>query len=244
MTEKRPPAKRHVLVAARVLWTVTTFLAVQTLACALAALPVTFFWRWLLGAIPLTSMRLAAMAAAGLVPSYIAFAILLSIVSPLLLRALAWQTPRDVAVRIADFEWPLLHWIRYGASLHVVRVIAGTWFRGTPLWTLHLRLAGARLGRRVYVNSLHLADYNLLEFGDDVVIGEGAHVAGHTVEGGVLKTAPVRLGRGVTIGVDSMIEIGITIGDRAQIGAMSFVPKHAVLPGDVVYAGTPAAPIG
>ena len=68
------------------------------------------------------------------------------------------------------------------AATHIVRVFAGVLFRGSPIWT-DLRLAGARLGRRVYINSLAMADYNLLEFGDDVVIGEDVHVSGHTVEG-------------------------------------------------------------
>lgn len=43
-------------------------------------------------------------------------------------------------------------------------------------------------------------DHNLLDFGDGVVIGANVHVSGHTVEAGVVKTAPVRPGRGVTVG--------------------------------------------
>ena len=70
---------------------------------------------------------------------------------------------------------------------------AGTLFRGTPLWTSHLRLSGARLGKRVYVNTLSISDYNSLECGDDVVIGGAVHQSGHTVEAGVVKTARVRL---------------------------------------------------
>ena len=106
-----------------------------------------------------------------------------------------------------------------------------------------MRLAGARLGQRVYVNSLAVSDYNLLECGDDVVIGGSAHVAGHTVEQGVVKTARVRLGDRVTIGIGSVIEIGVEIGPDAQVGAMSFVPKFAKLPGGATYVGVPAEPI-
>ena len=146
-------------------------------------------------------------------------------------------------MRIADLEWKLLTWVRYGASIHLARVLAGTVFRGTPIWTAHLRLNGARLGKRVYVNSLAVSDYNLLEFGDDVVIGGDVHLSGHTVEGGVVKTARVRLGRNVTIGLGSVIEIGVEIGSDAQVGALSFVPKHSKLSGGVTYVGAPAAPI-
>lgn len=140
-------------------------------------------------------------------------------------------------------DWPLLQWARYGASIHVVRFIAGSLLRGTPLWTAHLRLSGARLGRRVYVNSLSVSDYDLIECGDDVVIGGGVHMSGHTVEAGVVKTARVRLGNNVTIGLGSVIAIGVEVGSNAQIGALSFVPKYARLPGGVVYAGAPAVPL-
>jgi carbonic anhydrase/acetyltransferase-like protein (isoleucine patch superfamily) len=116
-------------------------------------------------------------------------------------------------------------------------------FRGSPIWTAHLRLHGARLGRRVYVNSLSVSDYNLLEFGDDVVIGADAHLSGHTVEGGVVKTAALRLGRNVTIGLGSVIEIGVDIGPECEIGALSFVPKHTKLEGGAIYVGIPATRI-
>ena len=62
-----------------------------------------------------------------------------------------------------------------------------------PYWTAHLRLGGARLGKRVLVNSLSVSDYNLIECGDDVVIGGAVHLSGHTVEAGVVKTARVEL---------------------------------------------------
>lgn len=90
-------------------------------------------------------------------------------------------------MRISDMEWRLLRWIRYAASLQVVRPIAGSLVRGTPLWTAHLRLCCARLGKRVYVNSLFVSDYNLLECGDDVVIGALSFVPKHTtLAGGIV----------------------------------------------------------
>jgi acetyltransferase-like isoleucine patch superfamily enzyme len=179
----------------------------------------------------------------AIVPTYVAFALCLLVVSPVGVRLVRWHTPSNAEMRIAEMGWPLLGWARYGASVHVARIVAGTLFRGTPLWTLHLRLHGARLGKRVYVNSLSVSDYNLLECGDDVVIGGGVHLSGHTVEAGVVKTARVRLGNNVTIGLNSVIEIGVTVGSNSQVGALSFVPKHAELKGGVVYAGAPAVPI-
>lgn len=179
----------------------------------------------------------------AIVPSYFLFAIMLLLISPLLIRLAGWRTPRDAEMRIAEMDWRLLHWVRYAASNHLVRALAGTLFRGSPLWTFHLRLAGAKLGKRVYVNSLSLNDYNLLEFGDGVVIGAGVHLSGHTVEAGVVKTAAVRLSHNTTVGLSSVIEIGVETGTQCEIGALSFVPKRTRLKGNAVYAGIPAIQI-
>jgi carbonic anhydrase/acetyltransferase-like protein (isoleucine patch superfamily) len=75
------------------------------------------------------------------------------------------------------------------------------------------------------------------------VIGANVHLSGHTVEAGVVKTARVRFGDRVTIGLGSVIEIGVEIGSDSQVGALSFVPKHTRLEGGVVYAGAPAVPL-
>ena len=227
----------------RMTWTATTLLIVQGFVCGVALLPAVMILSFILRIAGSNRVVQVVLVSLALMPAYVLFALCLMMVSPLAVRLLGWRTPPDASMRIADIDWPLLSWVRYLASLHLVRVVAGTLFRGTPMWTLHLRLAGATLGRRVYVNSLAVSDYNLLECGDDVVIGGSAHMAGHTVERGVVKTARVRLGDRVTIGLGSVVEIGADIGPGAQIGAMSFVPKYAKLPGGVVYVGVPAVPI-
>ena len=231
------------VVAWRIAWTVASLVTVQTLVCGVSAAPVVLIWYWLVSVTASAPIARLALFSVAIAPSYVLFALCVMIVSPLTMRLLRWQTPPDAEMRIADMDWALLRWVRYGASIHLVRVIAGTWLRGTPLWTSHLRLSGARLGKRVYVNSLSVSDYNLIECGDDVVIGGAVHLSGHTVEAGIVKTARVRLGNNVTIGLGSVIEIGVEIGSDSQVGALSFVPKYTKLKGGVVYAGTPAMPI-
>ena len=173
------------------------------------------------------------------VPAYGLFAFTLMVLSALSTRWLGWRTPANVEMPIRRLEWPLLRWVRYMVSVHVVRLFAGSVFRATPLWTFYLRLNGARLGQGVYVNSLAVNDHNLLEFGDGVVIGDGVHLSGHTVERGIVKTAPVRLGDRVTIGLGTVVGIGVEAGPGCQVGSLSFVPKHTKLKANTTYVGTP-----
>src|SRR5262249_25998955 len=168
------------------------------------------------------------------------FALVLMPTSACAARLTGARTPPDREILIAEMGWPLMRWVRCMVSLHIVRLFAGQLFRGSPIWTAYLRLCGARVGVRSYVNSLALSDYNLLQIGADVVIGADAHVAGHTVEHGVVKTGRVTLHDRVTIGVGSVIEIDVEIGEASQVGALSFVPKHARLEPRTVFAGIPA----
>jgi hypothetical protein len=230
---------RRLPVVWRVGSTVLSICVVQGVVCALALLPVTLLWMRLDVWLPARVAVRTLVFSLAVIPSYIVFALALMVLSAVATRVTRVRTPADAEMRIADMGWPLMKWARYMVAIRVVRVLAGPLFCGSPIWTAYLRLNGARLGRRVFVNTLRISDHNLLEFGDDVVIGAEVHVSGHTVEGGVVKTAGVRLDHDVTVGLGSVIDIGVEVGPHCQIGAMSLVPKHTKLPARSVYAGIP-----
>jgi acetyltransferase-like isoleucine patch superfamily enzyme len=227
----------------RVGWTVVSLLVVESLVFGLSVLPAALFWDSLFARrYPSRPVAIVALSMA-FIPAYLIFAFGLMMLSAWATGLLGWRSPRDSEMRIADLDWPLLDWARYMASVHVARLFAGAVFRATPLWTLYLRANGARLGKGVYINSLAVNDHNLLEFDDHVVIGDDVHLSGHTVERGIVKTGRVRLHDGVTIGLCSIVDIDVEIGPRAQVGALSLVPKHARLEGGAVYVGIPARPL-
>jgi len=226
--------------ALRIGVTAISIVLVQALVCGAALVPSMLMWT--------AAVRLAAanpgwylvMASLLLAPAYVLFALCLMPVSALAMKLAGARTPPGVELRIADMSWTLMRWVHYMVGSHVVRLVAGTIFRGSPIWTAYLRMNGARIGRRVFINTLSIADHNLLEIGDDVVIGADVHMSGHTVEAGLLKTAPVRLASNVTIGLSSVIDIGVAAGPHCQVGALTLVPKHTRLDGHAVYVGIPA----
>ena len=226
----------------RVVSTVVGIIVIQAIVCGLAALPVVVVWQWLDVPHIAAGMRPLVISAL-IVPSYAAFALTLILISPIVNRLTGARSPDQVMLRIADLEPPVLTWVRSVVSIYIVRVLAGPLLRGTPLWTAYLRWNGARIGRGVFVNTLAITDHNLLSIGDNVVIGAEVHLGGHTVEGGLLKTARVTIGHDVTIGVGSVIDIGVRIGAGAQVGAMSLVTKFMTLEENTTYAGIPVIPL-
>ena len=226
--------------AFRIATTVVSIVVVQTIVCAVALIPSVFLWRALLAITPAGSVWRVVGVSMLLVPSYVLFALCLMPVSAATTWMIGARTRPQLTIRIADMTWPLMRWVQYMTATHIVRLFAGTLFRGSPVWTAYVRMNGARIGRRVFINTVSIADHNLLEIGDDVVIGADVHISGHTVEGGLLKTALVRLGSEVTIGLGSVIDIDVEIGRGSQIGALTFVAKHSRLEGHATYVGIPA----
>jgi acetyltransferase-like isoleucine patch superfamily enzyme len=227
----------------RITCTIVAIVVVEAMVFGLSLLPVVAFLTRFLSWLPPTTFARTVATSVLLAPSYAVFALCLMGVSALATRVTGARTPPAIEIRVGDMDWTLMRWVRYMVATHLVRVFAGHLYRGSPIWTAYLRMNGARIGRRVYVNTVHISDHNLLEFGDDVVIGGGVHLSGHTVERGVLKTGTVRLGPRVTIGLNTVVDIDVEIGANCQVGVLSLVPKRTSLPADSVYAGVPVARI-
>ena len=218
---------------------VISIFVVESVVFGLSVLPAFAFWTWSVTLVPDQFILRPAIVAMSLVPAYLVFAFSLIGLSALSTKVFGWRTKPNGAWKVRDLEWPLLDWSRYMISTHVVRVLVGTFFRASFMWSLYMRWNGARMGRGVHINSLSISDHNMLDFGDGVVLGENVHLSGHTVEGGMVKTGTVKLGRYVTVGLGCMVGINVEAGEKTQIGAMSAVLKGTTLEANSVYVGVP-----
>jgi acetyltransferase-like isoleucine patch superfamily enzyme len=219
--------------------TIAAMVVTEAVVCGLAALPSAALWAFAIQATP-DALAVRIVTFGFLAPfSYALFAFVLMPVSATATWLTSARTPETEDLPIAEMRWPMMRWARYMVSIHIVRVFAGTLYRSSPVWTWYLRMNGARIGRRVYVNSLYVSDHNLIEIGDDVVIGADVHLSAHTVERGLLRIAPVRLGRRVMLGVNTVVDIGVHCEDGCQVAALSFIPKHSRLEANCLYGGVP-----
>lgn len=221
-------------------WAVVSYGVVQALLLGVAALPAALALQWIAPRLPAATWARVTCLAVGILPTYLAGSLTLMLATAGAMRVLGWRTRPGLVMPIAERGWPLLDWARRGMCTHVVRLLAGSLLRGSPLWAFFLRLNGARMGRGVWINTLAIIDHELLAFGDGTVVGHDVHLSGHTVEGGCVRTGRVTVGRRVTIGVGAVVGIDVTLGDDVQVGALSLVPKHAQLLAPGTYVGCPA----
>lgn len=173
---------------------------------------------------------------------YFAFGLSLLVLLPIV-RWLTFATGTPVG-RFPFLSMGAWRWASYNALTLVFRFAFVNWVRVTPFLPLFHRLMGARIGQRVQINTAVMADQNLVEIGDDTVIGGDVTLVCHAAERGKLVTAPVRIGKNVTVGLMAVIFPGCTIGDGAVIAAGAVLSKGAKVGPGEVWAGVPARRVG
>lgn len=236
-----PRWKDRLFVPVQVALTVLLFgeaIAILGVAATPGVALVSWVARWLPPAGAWRTLGLGLAIAAG----YFAFGLALLVVLPVA----RWVTlARGTPVgRFPFFSFGAYRWASYNALTLILRFSFVNWIRVTPLLPLYHRLMGARIGRRVQINTAIVADQNLIEIGDDTVVGGDVTLVCHSAEKGELVTAPVRIGRGVTIGLMAVVFPGCVIGDGAVISAGSVLSKGARVGPFEIWAGVPARKVG
>lgn len=90
------------------------------------------------------------------------------------------------------------------------------------------RLLGMNIGRDVSISAGAIFDLGypkLITINDGAIIGTGVKILTHETTIQRIRVGRVYIGRKALIGVRSLIRSGVTIGDKAVVGACSFVNK-------------------
>ncbi|MDT7641786.1 MAG: hypothetical protein QOC83_6074, partial [Pseudonocardiales bacterium] len=116
-------------------------------------------------------------------------------------------------------------------------------FAGSPVYTLYLRALGAKIGRGATVLSRTVpVATDLITIGAGTIIRRGASFTGYHATSGVLELGPVTLGRDVFVGETSVLDIGTSMGDGAQLGHSSSLHPGQSVPTGQSWHGVPAEP--
>ncbi|GAA3048326.1 hypothetical protein GCM10010464_10740 [Pseudonocardia yunnanensis] len=115
----------------------------------------------------------------------------------------------------------------------------------SPILNLYLRALGAKIGRNVAIFSRTFpVCTDLLTIGEGTVIRKDSFFSGYRAHDGVIQTGPVTLGKNVFIGEMSLVDIGASMGDGAQLGHASSLHSGQSVPAGESWDGSPAEPCG
>jgi acetyltransferase-like isoleucine patch superfamily enzyme len=237
----RPRWKALVFTPLQVLVTLLLFVECAVVL-GLAAWPAALLWQATAEALPPGGAwrTLALCVAAG--AAWFVFGLALLVVIPVA-RWVLLATGSPVG-RFPYLSWGAWRWASYNSLTLILRFSFINWIRVTPFLPLYHRLMGMKVGRRVQFNTAVVADQNLIEVGDDSVVGGDVTLVCHSAEAGFLVIEPVRIGRRVTIGIMAVVMPGCELGDDSILAAGAVLAKGTrVGPGER-WGGVPARRIG
>jgi len=111
---------------------------------------------------------------------------------------------------------------------------------GTPFLAAYLRLLGARVGRRVYLNSTEFTEFDLVEVGDGAALNDDCTIQTHLFEDRVMKVSAVKIGPKCSVGSQAVVLYDTEMREGSSLDALSLLMKGEVLPPWTRWQGSPA----
>jgi non-ribosomal peptide synthetase-like protein len=116
----------------------------------------------------------------------------------------------------------------------------GMFLTGTPWIALLLRAFGVKAGRRAYIETTYVTEFDLVRIGDDASVGRATSLQSHLFEDRVMKMSNVTVGAGATIGPRAVVLYDATVNDGARLEALSLAMKGESIPAGTRWQGIPA----
>lgn len=114
---------------------------------------------------------------------------------------------------------------------------------GTPFLCWYFRLLGARIGKRVYMETSDLSEFDLVSVGDEATLNADCTVQTHLFEDRVMKISTVNIGPRCTVGAGSLVLYDTRLEEGSSLGDLSLLMKGEVLPAQTAWHGIPARPV-
>ncbi|GAA1947412.1 non-ribosomal peptide synthetase [Amycolatopsis minnesotensis] len=111
---------------------------------------------------------------------------------------------------------------------------------GTPFLPPVLRWFGADIGRRTWIGTTYLTEFDLVRVGDDATVGTESSLQTHLFEDRVMKMSRVTIEAGSTIGTRAIVLYDAVVGEEVSLGSLSLLMKGERLPESTRWHGIPA----
>lgn len=111
---------------------------------------------------------------------------------------------------------------------------------GTPFLPPLLRWFGVRIGRRTWIGTTYITEFDLVEIGDDATVGMEASLQTHLFEDRVMKMSVVTIGAGASIGTRAIVLYDAVVDHGVSLGSLSLLMKGEHLTIGSRWRGIPA----
>lgn len=111
---------------------------------------------------------------------------------------------------------------------------------GTPYAPIFFRLMGSKIGKRVYMETTEITEFDLVHIGDYASVNYLCTIQTHLFEDRVMKMSDLFIGDDCTVGAMSVVLYDSVMEKGSSIDGLSLVMKGEVIPQQTKWAGSPA----
>jgi non-ribosomal peptide synthetase-like protein len=111
---------------------------------------------------------------------------------------------------------------------------------GTPMLPPVLRWFGVRIGRRAWIGTTYVTEFDLVDIGDDAAIGVEASLQTHLFEDRVMKMSKVTVGSGASVGTRAIVLYDSVVDRDVALDSLSLLMKGEHLASGTHWGGIPA----
>nr|CDQ34199.1 Linear gramicidin synthase subunit D [Virgibacillus halodenitrificans] len=167
--------------------------------------------------------------------SLAALALVLSTILPIVAKWLLIGRWRPVSFPI----WGMTY-ARFWTVKTLIRLSPLALAPGTPLYTVYLKLLGARVSWSALVQCSVPAATDLIEIGPQAMIGRRVTLQGYKAVGGRIVMDHIQVGARAHVGDGAVLDIATRLEEGAELGHASSLHQGQVAKADLSYHGSPA----
>ncbi len=111
---------------------------------------------------------------------------------------------------------------------------------GTPLAPVFFRMMGSKIGKRVFMETTEITEFDLVNIEDDVCLNQLATIQTHLFEDRVMKMSNLYIKKGCNVGAMAVVLYDATMQTNSSIEDLTLVMKGETIPCNTMWIGSPA----
>ena len=137
--------------------------------------------------------------------------------------------------------WGLTYW-RVWFVTRAIDMLGFGQLRASPAATTMARLLGARIGTGVYLATVNIGLFDMVDIADGASVGHDASLQGYVLEDGWMRVGKISVGENSRIGNRALLAISTSVGANSELADAAMLPEGSHVPDGERWSGSPAQP--
>jgi non-ribosomal peptide synthetase-like protein len=136
------------------------------------------------------------------------------------------------------------YFFRFWLADKLVNISPISYFTGTPVMNVFLRMLGAKVGKDCYINTSSISAFDLFHLGNNVSICTDSHTKGFTISDGYLHIGTIDIEDDCYVGTRCCLGQNTRMKRNSSMEDLTLLPEGVVIPENENWGGSPGIKMG